>query len=128
MGALRKRVFETALVNYWKCQVIFRHERKYLILVPEMAHSCALCLLLGKKAGVELSEKGRLVLEDFGCTTYRCLESVPNNYFDITVMSSVLEHYSDPLGALKKVKKMLRRSGKLWLLVPNSQVVPLRVV
>jgi hypothetical protein len=35
-------------------------------------------------------------------------------------MSSVLEHFSDPLGMLRKTRSLLGRPGILWLLVPNS--------
>lgn len=72
------------------------------------------------KYAVEMSEKGRAVLEGLGFSIFRDLESVGSEKFDVIVLSSVLEHFSNPLDATIFIKGLLRETGFLWLLVPDS--------
>ena len=42
------------------------------------------------------------------------------NKFDLIVMRHVLEHFSDPVGTLKKVRSTLTENGILYIGVPNN--------
>lgn len=44
---------------------------------------------------------------------------LPNNYFDVITMHSVLEHISSPVHAIKIVWKKLKRNGLFVFNVPN---------
>lgn len=72
------------------------------------------------KHAVEMSEKGRIVLEGLGFSTFRDMESVGDGEFDVVVLSSVLEHFSSPLNATRLIRQMLKQTGVLWLVVPDS--------
>lgn len=39
--------------------------------------------------------------------------------YDVIIMGDVLEHISDPVGALKKAKSLLSDEGVLWISTPN---------
>lgn len=43
------------------------------------------------------------------------------NKFDVVIMRHVLEHFLDPIGVLKKVSKILKPDGILYVAVPNSK-------
>lgn len=73
-----------------------------------------------RKSAVELSEAGRTALGHLGYSTFSDVDSIAGEEFDVIVMSSVLEHFSDPLEVLRKTRGLLGKSGILWLLVPNS--------
>jgi hypothetical protein len=47
--------------------------------------------------------------------------------FDIIVMADVIEHLIDPVGALKKIKKQLKKDGKLVFSIPNMANVTTRL-
>ncbi len=39
--------------------------------------------------------------------------------YDVIVMGDVLEHVTEPVRVLKKVKQMLKEQGVLWISTPN---------
>lgn len=43
-----------------------------------------------------------------------------DSYFDLIILRHVLEHFGDPVEMLKKVSKMLKQDGVLYIAVPNS--------
>lgn len=43
------------------------------------------------------------------------------NKFDVVIMRHVLEHFLDPISVLKKVSKILKPDGILYVAVPNSK-------
>lgn len=42
-----------------------------------------------------------------------------NGEFDIVIMHHVFEHVKNPLGLIEKIKKMLRKNGRILIVVPN---------
>lgn len=48
---------------------------------------------------------------------------LPENYFDIVTLRHVLEHLSDPLGAMKKVYDILKSDGLVLINAPNFKSV-----
>jgi len=54
---------------------------------------------------------------DYFCTKYE------NNYFDIVIMSHVLEHIpkKEIIPFLLKIKKVIKKGGYLFVMIPNAQ-------
>ena len=75
-----------------------------------------------KTWGVEPSEnakaaagKGHRILKDY----FEQVE-LPENYFDIVIANHTLEHMDDPLFVLRKVKRILKPGGIVYIDVPNA--------
>lgn len=77
-------------------------------------------------AGIELNEyaaeKARHVLDDVivGDIEKMGIPYSPSS-FDCVIFADVLEHLVDPLRALKKVKKVLKKDGTIIMSIPNVQ-------
>ena len=53
-------------------------------------------------------------------TINRFIEDVKlNRKFDLITMNAVLEHLSNPVKTLKKVKSLMKKDGKLFIVVPD---------
>jgi len=50
-----------------------------------------------------------------------------NNRFDIIVMGFVLEHVEDPVFILKRFSRFLAKDGRMFVAVPNAEVLNRRV-
>lgn len=46
-------------------------------------------------------------------------KKIPNNFFDVVTMHSVLEHVPDPLKTLLEINKKLKKNGMFVFNVPN---------
>jgi SAM-dependent methyltransferase len=44
----------------------------------------------------------------------------PAGFFDVIVLSNVLEHALDPIGMLKHVHRLLQPNGEVWISCPNA--------
>jgi 2-polyprenyl-3-methyl-5-hydroxy-6-metoxy-1,4-benzoquinol methylase len=53
--------------------------------------------------------------------------AAPDEHFDIVVFDNALEHTFDPLGALLRAFRLLRKGGMLFVLVPNADSLHTRV-
>jgi 2-polyprenyl-3-methyl-5-hydroxy-6-metoxy-1,4-benzoquinol methylase len=49
------------------------------------------------------------------------LNSLPRNYFDVIRLSHVLEHLSDPIGAVVRLRPLLKHRGLLIVSIPNLE-------
>ncbi|GHB62128.1 type 12 methyltransferase [Psychrosphaera saromensis] len=47
--------------------------------------------------------------------------------FDVIIMGFILEHVDDPVAILKKYKKYLKTEGRLFIAVPNAEVLNRRI-
>jgi len=47
--------------------------------------------------------------------------------FDVIIFADVLEHLLDPIGALEKVKKLLKPEGKILFSIPNMAHISIRL-
>lgn len=82
--------------------------------------------------GVEISQKAakkaKKVLDD---VVVENIEEVrlpyPQEYFDVIICSDVIEHLFDPRSALTKLRKYLKPSGKILVVVPNVAWIGLRL-
>jgi len=72
--------------------------------------------------GVEPSEsakiakkKGHKIIKNYFEKT-----KLPNNYFDLVIMNHTLEHLDNPPKVLKKIYRLLKQGGILFVDVPNA--------
>lgn len=48
--------------------------------------------------------------------------SMPNESYDVVILSSAIEHFNDPVKVLKEIRRILKPNGMLFLLkVPNAE-------
>lgn len=74
---------------------------------------------------IEPSEESQKQLSEFGVNTISNdvdadWESNYIDKIDFIIMRHVLEHFMDPLSALKKIKKTLTKDGIVYIAVPNN--------
>lgn len=93
----------------------------------EIGSSTGLFLSLLKKKGwevlgIEPSKISSQIASDSNIptlvTTFE-LSRLPPNSFDLVILSHVLEHMEDPVAVLKKINKVLRKDGVIFIDVPN---------
>jgi SAM-dependent methyltransferase len=51
---------------------------------------------------------------------------LPDREFDLVIASAVLEHFLDPLTTLKEMKRLIKRTGILFVRVPNLEELNFR--
>lgn len=59
----------------------------------------------------------RLMLDVFTGTLHDA--KLPPNYFDLVILSDVLEHLPDPVAVLREVWEVIKPDGLLWINTPN---------
>ncbi len=69
-----------------------------------------------KKLADSITERGGSVIGDSISSEFQGYQS----FFDIVVIRHVIEHLVDPLGALLKVKSLLKPDGIAYVAVPNA--------
>jgi SAM-dependent methyltransferase len=52
---------------------------------------------------------------------------LPENYFDVVILNHTLEHLENPLFVVRKVKKVLKKGGILFVDVPNFGSLSARI-
>lgn len=72
--------------------------------------------------GLEINEKAAAVARERGFMVHTVsLEQFnPSGFFDVIVLSNVLEHALDPIGMLKHVHRLLQPNGQVWISSPNA--------
>lgn len=73
-----------------------------------------------KKLGVEINDYAREIAKKNGINTVRITEDVPDDWADIIISNSVLEHTFSPLDELKKLHPKLKYNGKIVFVVPQE--------
>ena len=70
--------------------------------------------------GVEYSDSIReWLLEKFNIKTFKTLDSIKSEKFDIITAFDVIEHVPDPLNLLNNLKKKLKKNGIILIYTPN---------
>lgn len=73
--------------------------------------------------GVELSEDAAAKARARGIKNIKVMDvadiDYPDGFFDVIVMTHVLEHLDDPFGYLRKMGRWLKEGGILYISVPN---------
>jgi SAM-dependent methyltransferase len=71
--------------------------------------------------GVEPDAAAARRARSAGVRVHESLEEAdfPGGSFDAITLSHVIEHFHDPLGALRICRRIIRSSGLLWIATPN---------
>lgn len=70
--------------------------------------------------GVEYSDNIRnWLLEKFNIKTFKTLDNIKQEKFDIITAFDVIEHVPDPLDLLNNLKKKLKKDGIIFIYTPN---------
>ncbi len=80
--------------------------------------------------GVEKNEEAANFARSKGLEIYQHdIDSldVPNDYFDVVRLRSVLEHLQEPSKILYKIHRVLKPEGQLLLIVPNIESLPAKI-
>jgi SAM-dependent methyltransferase len=73
-----------------------------------------------KKVGIEINAAAREEAKKRGLEMVADIEEIPDDFADIIISTSVLEHVENPFGALKSLYSKLKEGGKIVFYVPNE--------
>lgn len=73
-----------------------------------------------EKIGIEINDTARKTAEKIGIKSVKFVSDLPDDYADVIISSSVLEHVENPLGVLRELHAKLRDKGKIIFHVPNE--------
>lgn len=73
-----------------------------------------------EKIGIEINDTARENARKMGIKSVKNISDIPDNYADIIISTSVLEHVEDPLGTIRELRKKLKEGGKAVFHVPNE--------
>ena len=73
--------------------------------------------------GLELNETAANVARLKGFTVHPQLieDFVPDDQYDVVILSNVLEHSPDPCGMIANVFRLLKPGGEVWISCPNCR-------
>jgi 2-polyprenyl-3-methyl-5-hydroxy-6-metoxy-1,4-benzoquinol methylase len=73
-----------------------------------------------KKVGIEINEAAHVEIKRQGIDCVGDLNQLPDEFADIIISTSVLEHVENPLGELRGLYGKLKTGGKMVFSVPNE--------
>jgi 2-polyprenyl-3-methyl-5-hydroxy-6-metoxy-1,4-benzoquinol methylase len=73
-----------------------------------------------KTIAVEPQAGARECLQRLGYQVYRDLDEIPDKDIEVVTLFHVLEHMTEPLTALRRIKKMMKPGGKIIIEVPHA--------
>ena len=73
-----------------------------------------------EKMGIEINDTARENARKLGINSVKRISDVPDNYADVIISTSVLEHVENPFGVLKELRNKLKDDGKIVFHVPNE--------
>lgn len=105
-----------------KKQIFFPHIKKDMVLV-EFGSGGGFLLKefeVRERVGIEINDSARASAAEIGIKSYKYTSELPDDYADIIISTSVLEHTENPLGELRELRKKLKDGGKIVFHVPNE--------
>jgi SAM-dependent methyltransferase len=75
-------------------------------------------LACGERRGVEVNPAARREAERQGIPTVPSADHLPDEWADVVISNSALEHVEHPLAELRRIAPKLRRGGRLIVVVP----------
>ncbi len=108
-----KSLLELGLGHGYTTSIFAKHFKKHTVLE-------------GSPAVIENFKKK---YPDCACTIIKTYfeNFKSNDKFDVIVMGFILEHVDDPLEVLKHYKQLLSAEGKMFIAVPNAEVLNRRL-
>ncbi len=76
---------------------------------------------LPNAAGWDLSGEARELCRRRGLKIFDKLEDVPAGRWDIVFCRHVLEHIPEPLAALRNMRRLVKREGEIYLVLPREK-------
>lgn len=73
-----------------------------------------------EKIGIEINETAREAAKAIGIKSVKNISDISDNYADVIISTSVLEHTENPLGILRQLHRKLKEGGKIVFHVPNE--------
>lgn len=73
-----------------------------------------------EKINIEINDTAREAAKAIGINSVKNIGDIPDNFADIIISTSVLEHVENPLGILRELRGKLKKGGKIVFHVPNE--------
>ncbi len=73
-----------------------------------------------EKLGIEINDMARKQAEEMGIRSVKRICECPDNYADVIISNSALEHVENPLEVLRELHGKLKDNGKIVFYVPNE--------
>lgn len=73
-----------------------------------------------EKIGIEVNDYARKNVELLGIKCVKRISEIPDNYADVIISNSALEHTENPYGILKDLHAKLKEGGRAVFYVPNE--------
>lgn len=73
-----------------------------------------------EKIGIEINDAAREAVQNMGIHSVKNINDISDEYVDIIISTSVLEHVDNPLDALKLLRRKLKSDGMAVFHVPNE--------
>lgn len=73
-----------------------------------------------EKMGIEINDAARAAAKEIGIDSVKNIGEISDDYADIIISTSVLEHVENPFGVLCKLRNKLKDGGKIVFHVPNE--------
>lgn len=73
-----------------------------------------------EKINIEVNDSARAEAEKIGIQSVKSISDIKDNYADIIISTSVLEHVENPFGVIKQLHSKLKEDGKIIFHVPNE--------
>lgn len=73
-----------------------------------------------EKMGIEINDAARKAAKEIGIDSVKNISDISDNYADIIISTSVLEHVENPLGILRELRCKLKDGGLIVFHVPNE--------
>jgi 2-polyprenyl-3-methyl-5-hydroxy-6-metoxy-1,4-benzoquinol methylase len=77
-------------------------------------------IIAKEKIGIEINDIARKSAEKLGVKSVKHISDIEDDYADIIISTSVLEHVENPLGVLRELRGKLKENGKIVFHVPNE--------
>lgn len=103
------------IVNAWKFETLVRPGSA---LLDFGCGDGALLQALGGGSGVEVNPHARATAEARGYRVEATLDAYDNRSMDLIVSNHCLEHVEDPLGVVRKMRRVIRDDGMIAIVVP----------
>jgi len=124
------------LLNWYPQRILTRSQGAQSLLELGLGHGFATNQFSGIFERHLVLDGSAAVIENFHKSFPTCHSEIVETYFenfeteekfDIVVMGFILEHVDDPLQIMSKFKNYLAPGGKLFLAVPNAEVLNRRL-